>query len=451
MTHLLKDAWALAIETLGQVELLRLSERLALAKATRELGITNSNAVRYAYGLVVETIRGRNLIDKFVETIIKPKTLDDLSLGVQSFLRLYVYQIRVAKDWADPDLEEASRVAKLGRSILGWKNFRVVEQFLGLLLSRQIEPVVREETDEERTALQTFHPKWFVEYCFRLFGRSEAIAFLEGSVYPPPFFVRLNLLKAPEGEIIAKLDAEGVKLEKTEQLDSVFKVTDSKRPLTSLQTYRDGMFYVQDKASCFAAEVANPKPGMTVLDVCASPGAKTTHLAQLMRNKGSIYSVDFSPRRIKTWRQEIQRMSATIAEPVIADARGRLPFTIEADVVLLDPPCTSTGSFGRQPSAKWRLSQKSAQSMAEIQWQMINSCAENVKPNGFLVYTTCSVTVEENEVTIERFLKWHPEFQLAEIKPQIGMPGMRGLSRSCRFYPHFHESNGYFLAKLEKR
>jgi 16S rRNA (cytosine967-C5)-methyltransferase len=447
---LLKDAWALAIETLSQVELQKLSERLALARASRQLGTSNSDAFRYAYGLVVETVRRRNLIDKFTNSIIKPKTLDELSLGVQAFVRLYVYQTRVTKNWAEPDVEEAARIAKLTRAILGWKTVRVVEPFLGFLLTSQIEPIFKAATDEERVALQTFHPTWFVEYCFRLFGRKEAIAFLEGSIYAPPVFVRLNTLKASQEEIVARLKVEDVTLEKTEPLKHTYRIIESKRPLTRLASHGEGLFYVQDKASCFAAEVADPKPGSIVLDVCAAPGAKTSYLAQLMQNKGAIYSLDYSVRRMRTWKQEIRRLGTLIAEPVIADARSNLPLDAEADVVVLDPPCTSTGVFGRMPSSKWRLTPKSIEHMAEIQWLMINNCAEKVKHGGLLTYSTCTVTVEENEMIIERFLKWHPEFQLAEITPNLGLLGLRGLTKCRRLYPHLHESNGFFIAKLQK-
>jgi 16S rRNA (cytosine967-C5)-methyltransferase len=220
--------------------------------------------------------------------------------------------------------------------------------------------------------------------------------------------------------------------------------------LTRTISYREGLFYVQDKASCFAAEVADPKPNMTVLDVCAAPGAKTTYLAQLMQNRGSIYSLDYSARRMLTWKEETQRMGITIAEPLIADARHPLPLNVEVNVVVLDPPCTSTGVFGRQPSAKWRLTLKSIHTMAEIQWQMINNSAERVWSGGVLTYSTCSITVEENEMIIERFLKEHPEFHLAEVNPNLGLPALRGLTRCRRLYPHLHGSNGFFIAKLLK-
>jgi 16S rRNA (cytosine967-C5)-methyltransferase len=447
----LKNAWTVAIETLSWIELQKLSERLALARTVKQLDVRNPNAVRYAYGLVVETVRRKNLIDKFVNSVLKPRTISEFTMGVQAFLRLYVYQTRIAKRWAEFDLEEAEHIAKLGRAILGWKTLREVEPFLGFLLTRQLEPILKAASDEERVGLQTFHPTWFVKYCFSLLGRSEAIAFLAGNVNPPPACVRVNTLKASEEKILEKLAAEDVRLEKIEPLKHAYKVLGAKQPLRETASYREGLFYIQDKASCFAAEVADPKPEMTVLDVCAAPGAKTTYLAQLMQNRGSICSVDYSMRRMRVWRSEVARMGVKIAEPVIADACASLPLAVEADVVVLDPPCTSTGVFAKQPSAKWRLTPRSIDKMAEVQWRMINSCAERVKAGGVLTYSTCSITVEENEMIIERFLKRHPEFALAEITPKLGVPGFRGLDKCQRLYPHLHESNGFFIAKLLKQ
>jgi 16S rRNA (cytosine(967)-C(5))-methyltransferase len=448
---LLKTAWTVAIETLSWMEMQRLSEHMALNRTVKQLGVRDSDAVRYAYGLVVETVRRRNLIDRFVNSVLKPKTISELTMGVQAFLRLYVYQTRVTKGWAKTDLREAKRTARLGRAILGWKTLREVEPFLGFLLTRQLEPLLQEASDEERVGLQTFHPTWFVKYCFELFGRGEAVAFLEGSVNPPPTCIRLNTLRASEEQILQKLDVEGVKLEKAEPLRHAYKVTGAKKPLAGTSSFNEGLFYIQDKASCFAAEAAAPKPDTAVLDVCAAPGAKTTYIVQLMQNRGAVYSVDYSVRRMQVWKREIARMGVEIAEPVIADAQDALPFALEADVTVLDPPCTSTGAFGRFPSAKWRLTPKSIGRMAEIQRRMIDSCAENVKAGGALIYSTCSVTVEENEMIVEWFLEQHPEFALAEICPELGVPGLRGLDKCRRLYPHLHESTGFFVAKLQKQ
>ncbi len=447
---LLRDAWSLAVETLSWMEMRSLSERLALARTVKQLGITDHNATRLAHLLVCETVRRKNHIDRYINHAITPGKIAEYDLGVQAFLRLYVYQTRVAKNWSKPDIKEAESIASLGRAILGWKALQKVEPILGFLLTQKPEVVFEGASDERRIGLQTFHPTWFVKYCFRLYGRREAIRMLEADVGQASAYVRLNTLKAEENEILQKLGEAGVRLEKVEGLRHAYRVVGTKQPLTSTAPFKESLFYVQDKASCFAAEAANPQPDTTVLDVCAAPGAKTTYLAQLMQNKGTIYSIDYSRRRTSVWKSEVAHMGAQIAEPVIADARMPLPLALEADVVILDPPCTSTGTFRKLPSAKWRIRPRSIDKMATFQRQMLNSLAENVKPNGTLTYSTCSITVEENEMIIERFLKQHPEFSLTDITPKIGMLGLRGLDKCQRLYPHIHDCNGFFIAKMQK-
>jgi 16S rRNA (cytosine967-C5)-methyltransferase len=432
------------------MEMQNLSEPLALARTVKQLGIKDSDALRLAHLLVRETVRRRNFIDQFINQAIKPKTIDEYNLGVQAFLRLYVYQTRIAKNWTRFGIEEAENIAKQARSILGWKTLHEVEAVLGVLLTQDPTTVFENLGDSEKIGLQTFHPPWFVDYCFKLFGRSETITMLEADIQQPPTYIRLNTLRADESEIQQKLAQEGIRAEKVEQLKHTYRVVNTKQPLTQVKSFREGFFYVQDKASCFAAEAANPTPEMMILDVCSAPGAKTTYLAQLMKNQGAILSIDYSKRRIEVWKSEIARMGVEIAEPIIADVRHYLPLKSEVDVVVLDPPCTSTGVFRKLPSAKWRLTPQSINRMAEIQWQMLENCAENVKAGGTLVYSTCSITVEENEMLVERFLKTNPEFSLAEITPKIGFTGLRGLDRCQRLYPHIHQCNGFFIAKLAK-
>lgn len=427
-----------------------LSERMAFAKTVNQLNIRDPNALRLAHLLVCETARRQNFIDAFINNTLKPETLSEHTLGVQAFLRLYVYQTRMAKNWIKTDIEEAENIAKLARAILGWQTLSEVEHVLGTLLTEALGSVTQGASDEERIGLQTFHPTWFVKYCFRLFGRPETITMLQANIRPPPTYIRLNTLKAPQEETIQRLEQDGIKTQKAEQLSHTYEITETKKPLTSTASYREGLFCVQDKASCFAAEAADPRPEMTVLDLCAAPGAKTSYLAQLMQNRGAIYSVDYSRRRMTAWKQEVQHLGVKIAEPIITDTSDQLPLSTEADLVVLDPPCTSTGTFAKLPSAKWRLTPRSIERMAGIQWQMLTSSAEGVKPGGTLVYSTCSITVEENEMLIERFLKRHSEFSLANIVPDLGLPGLRGLQKCRRLYTHIHRCNGVFIAKLSR-
>ncbi len=443
---MLKEAWTVAIEALSWMELEGMSERSALSKTVKQLGIRDSRALGLAHKLVYEAVRRKNIIDHLASAALAPQSLEDFRLGVKAFLRLYIYQTKLTNG----DFEEAASVAGMGRSILGWRELQGIEEALGRILSRVFEQILEGAGDEEKVGLLTCHPRWFVDYCFRLLGRREALRFLESSMETLPTYIRTNTLRGSEEALLRRMKEDGVVLEEVQRLKHAYKVIESTKSLVRTKSYNDGLFYIQDLASCLAVEVATPQPGMTVLDVCAAPGAKTTHLAQLMENDGVVYSIDYSRRRMRIWKRETQRMGAKIAVPIVCDAWKPLPLKVSADLVILDPPCTSTGVFSRIPSAKWRLTEDSMREMSEIQWRMLNECVRHVKEGGFLVYSTCSIAVEENEMLIERFLKYHPEFKLVDATPKIGVLGLRGLTRCRRLYPHIHECNGFFVAKLLK-
>jgi 16S rRNA (cytosine967-C5)-methyltransferase len=443
---MLRDAWTLAIETLSWIELQRLGERLALNRAIKQLKIRNPKAIGLAHRLVSETIRKKNYIDFLLNSVLEPRSFNDFKLGPRAFLRLYVHETKLT----DTNLEKAAKIAGMGRTILGWRELKDVEEILGKILSVNIDSALKKVDDVDKVGLLTYHPAWFVKYCFRLLGRKEALTFLEKATDVPSTYFRLNTLKAPEEILLKKIEEEKIVLEKVEQLKHTYRLVQSKRPPTRTPSFRQGLFYLQDKASCLAAEISNPQPETKVLDVCAAPGAKTTYMAQLMDNRGEIISVDNSKRRIKVWKGETERMDAEIASPIVADARTPLPLSLTADLVILDPPCTSTGTFAKTPDAKWRLTKRSIIGMAKIQSEMIEQVADHVKETGFLVYSTCSITVEENEMVIQKFLNLHPEFNLIETTPKIGLPGLRGLTKCQRLYSHIHDCNGFFVAKLMK-
>jgi len=441
----------LAIGSLSQMERQRLSERLALAGTARRLGVTDPNVARLAHKLVLETIRRKNFIDRLIASTLSPCPMGQLSFGVRAFLRLYTLQTRMTKEQSDVDFEEAETIARLGRTILGWRAIREIEHLLGTLLTRRKTSILLDVSDEEGIGLRDFHPTWFVRYCFKLLGRKETLSLLQSGLKTTPTYIKVNTLKDGDGKISDRLKQDGIATERVEDLKGVLRVLESREPLVRTSSFRAGLFSIQDKASCFAAEAADPKPGTTVLDVCAAPGAKTFHLAHLMQNRGTIYSLDWSRRRTGVWKSVIKRMGVKIAFPILADACSSLPLNAKVDVAVLDPPCTSTGAFGRVPSAKWRLTRRSIDRMADIQWKMLGNCAGYVKSGGALTYSTCSVTLEENEMLLERFLRWYPDFSLEEIRPDIGLPGFRGLRESRRLYPHIHHCNGFFVARLAKR
>ena len=442
--HFLKQAWMLAIEAMSWTELREVGVSTALAKATGQLGIRNSRTIAVANRLVRETLHRKNFIDKVIESVLAPSSCDDFVLGVQSFLRLFTYKTK----FVEGSEREAIDIANVGRSILGWRTIKPVEEALGKILALNLDAVLANMGDDERISLQTFHPRWFVDYCMRLMGREETLKLLEKNLETPPTYIRLNTLKEDERNILNTLSASGVVLEEVENMRFLYKVVKKGVPLIKLKLYEEGLFFIEDRASCLPVEVGDPKPGFVVLDVCAAPGAKTTHMAQLMQNRGEIISIDYSPRRVEVLERELQRMGVEVVDVIVCDAHKPLPVNVEVDLVMLDPPCSGTGSFWRMPSLKWRVDINMIENLARIQWMMLKTCAEHVKKGGSLIYSTSSITLEENEILIERFLEARPEFSLAETEPKIGVPALRGQGKCQRTYPHIHEANGSYIAKL---
>jgi 16S rRNA (cytosine967-C5)-methyltransferase len=432
---------ALAIEALSWMELRRINERLALRRAAKQLNIRNPPTMRHAFRLIMEATRRKNALDHITAQALDDEGLKKLNLGVRSFLRVYVSEVK----YGGITYEEAVEMAEEARRILGSRELAPVEEALDL--THHLEINLQGLSCDEAIALRTFHPAWYVKYCSALLGREEALRLLQAS--DPPNYIRINPLKGAEKEILENLRQKGLELEREPDLGRVFRVVERERPLTLMKAHADGLFTVQDKASVLAGLVTAPKPGMAVMDVCAAPGGKTGHMAQLMDNSGRIFSMDFSERRLETWKREMTRLDVKIAVPVLGDACTSKNFPdVEVDVVLVDPPCTGTGTFNSIPSGKWRLTRRSISRMASIQRRILDNCAEHVKQGGTLVYSTCSVTVEENELLIHDFLQAHTDFKMVEAEPRIGAPGLMGQIEAQRLYPHIHRCNGFYIAKL---
>jgi 16S rRNA (cytosine967-C5)-methyltransferase len=168
-----------------------------------------------------------------------------------------------------------------------------------------------------------------------------------------------------------------------------------------------------------------------------------------MDNEGEIYSVEISPSRSLQWKKETKRTGCSIATLIRADAR-KLPLRNQADLALVDPPCSNSGVFARNPANKWRVTLALLKDLIRSQGEILQAASERIIDGGTLVYCTCSLLPEENELVVEAFLKKNPEFVLRPQVPFLGREGLRGLSYCQRFYPHLHDCNGYFIAKMRK-
>jgi 16S rRNA C967 or C1407 C5-methylase (RsmB/RsmF family) len=393
---------------------------------------------REALSLVLGTVNEQDVIDN----LIRNAHLDEkIGISARCLFRLTTYAI--LRPGAQAQMK---RIEHGLRDTAPIELLPKLEFFLGTLPAVDPTQLLFGLKDSERVALETHHPLWWVTYCFRILGRGEAVALL--SSRPRPRFLRVNPLKNRGRTTLPK--EVGVLAERLTSVPStpgVYIVTGSLSAFAGF--FSSGSFQMQDLASYLAIEAANPMPGEKVLDLCAAPGAKTAAIAQLMKNRGTIVSVDYSPARMKSWRREVQRLGVKIAYPVISDA-SRLGLRDSFDLVVIDPPCSGTGVFDRNPRMKWHISPQSVDRYSILQRRFLELAASLVGQAGRILYCTCSLTLEENELVISAFLRSHPEFGTRPVLEQYGSPGLMGLADCRRFYPHRDRTAGYFIARMQR-
>jgi 16S rRNA (cytosine967-C5)-methyltransferase len=436
----LSEAWTAALEALSWVELQEMNEDAALRKTLKQLGVKDRGVAEEAGDLLYAVSMRRNALDYLINQTIESGDVEALDVGLRSFLRLYAYMVH----YGGSSGTEVHEFAEHVRGVLGKRAFKVVEEAIDLISHQRIPWGSLSRV--EALAYKCFLPVWYVDYVCANFDEGVADDLM--SPVETPKYIRVNTLRG-DASLLPRLSALGFRFDAVPALGHAYRVLGGSAGLTDTAPYREGVFILQDKASMLVGEVAAPRPGDVVLDVCAAPGVKTSHLAQLMGNRGRIVSVDVNERRLASWGRLMERMGVTIAEPVLGDASRAdgLP-EMSADLVLLDPPCSGTGTFNSIPSTKWRVTRASIDDYAVLQGRLIENAATHVRPGGALVYSTCSVSVEENEEVVGGFLREHPGFRLVEAGPRLGVPGLRGLVEAQRLYPKTHGCEGFFIAKL---
>jgi len=433
--------WTLAVESLSWIELERLNEDAAIRKTVKQLRINDKELVDEARKLVYETMLRLNSIDFLVDAALDPNNLGNLKIGLRSFLRLYTYLVH----YSDESLAYAYELVDHMRAILRTREYKPAQDIPDIIPLMRIP--FNEISETQRLAYTYFHPSWYVAELYNEFSEQQTEKMLEYVEYPS--YLRVNTLKS-DNSSLDSLYAKGFQLVQEPNLPDAYRLLDEEG-LTDTPEYREGHFIIQDKASILAGVIADPKPDDIVLDICAAPGVKTSHYAQMMENTGRILSIDYNRRRLQNWEHLMERLGVTNAKPLQADASksDTLP-KIEADIVVVDPPCSGTGLFHKTPSSKWRLTPRSIENMAKLQKRILWNASRHLRDGGTLVYSTCSITVEENEEVVKNLIDHDPEYCLVEASPRIGDSGRRGLNEAQRLYPYKHASNGFFIAKLVK-
>lgn len=268
--------------------------------------------------------------------------------------------------------------------------------------------------------------------------------------------LRINTLKITSDELIKRMSAKNVKLEKIDFLKEGYYFK-SKFSMGATPEYLQGFYYLQEAASQLPAIVLDPKEGERVLDMAASPGSKTTQIAQYMKNTGVVVAVDNNPKRIQSLRNNLERLSVKNTIVVLSDARS-LSFKEEFDKITLDAPCS--GNFCVERNFFDKRNVADFLNRGELQKKLLESAVSFLKKGGTLVYSTCSLEPEEDELVIDWLLKAHPEMKLEPTGLSIGDKGLispfgnkldDSISKCRRLWPHKTGTQGFFIAKLIKQ
>lgn len=395
--------------------------------------------------LVYGTLQQQRLIDFYLQPFLK-QDIDKLEHWVKQLLRISLYQFMFLDRVPEHAIvHEAVEISKhLGhKGITGMVN--------GVLRNFLRSPRVSLETIKnpvEQLAVRTSHPTWLVQRWVEQLGMDTATKVCEENNRSPKLTIRVNLLKSTRSEIKDQLEQQGYMVKETTHSPIGLIVESNKEhvgTLTNSSLFLEGYITIQDESSMLIAPLLDPQPGMKVLDACAAPGGKTTHLAEMMKNEGEILALDLHPHKVKLIQASARRLEIDIIHTKALDARKLPDLYMENGIVqpsfdriLLDAPCSGFGVIRRKPDIKWKKKEEDIEQISQIQYKLLSQVSKLLKKDGQLVYSTCTIELAENELLIQRFLTEHTEYVRDDHSTQQILP------------QHFG-SDGFFMTKLQKK
>jgi len=394
---------------------------------------------RWTQELVYGMLRRRSIIDAHLDARVRgglarldPDLIDLLRLGVDQLL--YMGSVPAYAAIAQT-VELAKQRHGLGASKLANAVLRRLERERdSLALPHVLDPI-------DALALRHSHPRWLVARWVARWGARDTERLLECNNSEPATVLRpFNIVHE---QLEATLESAGVRVEDAPLVSDSIQLA-SNVSLIELGAFRKGLFFVQDPASTLVVRYADVPSGSLVADLCASPGGKALELARSARQ---VLAVDRSEARVQRLVTNLQRLEARSVIPIVGDARH--PAIGPVDAVLIDAPCTGTGTFRRHPDARWRLKVSDLAVMAATQRSLLVAAASVVRAGGLLIYSTCSLEPEENDAQIERFLGENPEWRLEPPGEGVVPPSVLDAGR-LRVLPHEHGVDGAFAARLRR-
>ena len=399
---------------------------------------------RFTRELVYGMLRRRAWLDALLDARVRgglarldPDVLDLLRLG--AYQLLYMRSVPAYAAIAQT-VELAKRRHSMGPSRLSNAVLRRLDregESEPLRVDMPVDPI-------DALALVESHPRWLVARWVARWGEEETRRLLRANNTEPPIVARP--IHAVREQVEAMLEAAGIAVADAPLVNDSILLASPVSALTELGAFRQGLFHVQDPASTLVTKYAAVPEGARVADVCAAPGGKAIELS---RRASAVFASDLSVARLRRVVENTRRLELPSVFPYVADARRPAIREGSADVILIDAPCTGTGTFRRHPDARWRLKTSDLAVMAALQRETLRATASVIAPGGLIVYSTCSLETEENDMQIERFLAEHPHWRL-DPPPDGAVPAVVLDAGRLRVLPQKHGTDGAFAARLRR-
>ena len=419
---------------------------------TRDAAFIN----QITYGVV----RNRNKLD-WVISQFSIKDLSETPIWIRNILRMGIYQLLFLNKV--PDYAVCNESVQLAKKYGNPKIYKFINSILRNII-RNRENIYWPHKDREPAlyiSVVYSHPYWIIERWLKRFGFENTVKICKANNKIPTLVVRTNTLKVSRIELKEILEKEGILVKEgifTEEALYIKGVSN----ITKSSTYKEGLFQIQDEASILVSHLVAPLPGEFIIDICSAPGGKTTHLAQLMNNQGTVLAIDKNKARILMVEENCQRLGIKIVKTKLNDdTKLDINFLNKADKVLVDAPCTGLGVLRRKPDLKWQAyNLKRFQRLSKLQIQILSTASNYSKIGGKLIYSTCSTEPEENEEVVSEFLDKNGNFGLEglnefikERKLKVFKLNQNNQKKFFQIYPGLSnlDLDGFFMAKMIRK
>ncbi len=402
--------------------------------------------------IVLGTLRWRGRIDTRLKPLMRrpPESAEPF---IRNLLRVTLYQI----DFLDrvPGYAAVNAAVDLAKARSGEHAAGFVNAVLRRYLregahNAQVPPDAASATLSELADYWS-HPQWLISQWRDYLEPGEVPALLDANNQEAPLVLRVNALKTTRDDLLALLRRDGTTAAAARWSPQGITVRASS-PVDGLAGFQEGLFQVQGEASQLVSYLLAPQPAERILDACAAPGGKTTHLAELTQDRAQIVASDVSPRGLKKLEQNAARLGLNSIRTRVADA-SKAPGDADGsyDRILVDAPCSGLGTLRSHPEIKWNRNPRDIQRLSQLQQAIVARSAARLKTGGVLVYSTCTLTATENEAIVQQFLQNYAKFILEDAASYLPAAA-KSLVRDGYFkaLPQRHNTDGFFAARLKK-